>query len=125
VRAWPSTSTRTFLKPFLLPSLTSRLSPAGIEKDTPEPARIEALANAYAGLGRTRPAMVANLSAMVLNVAVSVTLSQGIMDSGYRVLVQEVALHEQLQHGDQGGRARVAITGHCGLSPSCVCAGMF
>lgn len=30
---------------------------------------IEALANAYAGLGRTRPAMVANLSAMVLNVA--------------------------------------------------------
>jgi MATE family multidrug resistance protein len=29
---------------------------------------IEALANAYAGLGRTRPAMVANLAAMVLNV---------------------------------------------------------
>jgi MATE family multidrug resistance protein len=29
---------------------------------------IEALANAYGGLGRTRPAMVANLAAMVLNV---------------------------------------------------------
>jgi MATE family multidrug resistance protein len=35
---------------------------------------IEALANAYAGLGRTRPAMVANLAAMVLNVAGNLVL---------------------------------------------------
>lgn len=44
---------------------------------------IEALANAYAGLSRTRPAMVANLAAMVLNVAANLVLipSMGVAGS--------------------------------------------